>query len=105
MSSQQQDQHWNTGASEIQQPGGPDQRQSIEPQPTWLKGFSLYWVWDTTRRRAVKQGNNLSTVIGLTTKHALCRIAFVVASSFKTKDYFSKSFRATIFLNLYTLSS
>ena len=35
------DQHWNAGATEIQQlnPGGPDQRQNIEPQPIWLKGF------------------------------------------------------------------
>ena len=36
MSTQQQDQHWNAGATEIQQLniGGPDQRQNIEPQPT-----------------------------------------------------------------------
>ena len=34
MSTQQQDQHWNAGGTEIQQlnPGMPDQ--SIEPQPT-----------------------------------------------------------------------
>ena len=33
MSTQQQDQHWNAGAQEIQQliPGGPDQRQIIKP--------------------------------------------------------------------------
>ena len=38
MSTQQQDQYWNAGATEIQQlnPGGPNQRQSIEPQPNWL---------------------------------------------------------------------
>ena len=31
--------HWNAGATEIQQlnPGGPDQRQNIKPQPTSLK--------------------------------------------------------------------
>ena len=36
MSIQQQDQHWNAGATGVQQlnPGGPEQRQSIEPQPT-----------------------------------------------------------------------
>ena len=36
MSIQQQYQHWNAGATEAQQlnPGGPDQRQSIKPQPT-----------------------------------------------------------------------
>ena len=36
MSTQQQDPYWNAGATEIQQlnPGGPDQRQCIELQPT-----------------------------------------------------------------------
>ena len=39
MSIQEQDPYWNTGATEIQQlnPGGPDQRQSIEPQQTVSK--------------------------------------------------------------------
>ena len=38
MSTQQQDQYWRAGAKEIQQlnPGGPDQRQIIKPQPTSL---------------------------------------------------------------------
>ena len=38
MSTQQQDQHWSTGAKEIQQLNldGPDQRQTIKPQPTSL---------------------------------------------------------------------
>ena len=41
MSRQQQGQHWNARAKGIQQwnPGGPDQRQSTKPQPTWLKVF------------------------------------------------------------------
>ena len=36
MSTQQQNQHWNAATTEIQQlnPGGPDQRQRIKPQPT-----------------------------------------------------------------------
>ena len=36
MSTQRQDQHQNAGATEVQQlnPGGPNQRQSIKPQPT-----------------------------------------------------------------------
>ena len=36
MSTQQQVLYWNAGATEIQQlnPGGPDHKQSIEPQPT-----------------------------------------------------------------------
>ena len=39
MSTQQQDQHRNAGANEIQQlnPGGPDQRQIIKLQSTSLK--------------------------------------------------------------------
>ena len=38
MSSQQQDQHWNAGAKEIQQlnPDWDDQRQIIKPQPASL---------------------------------------------------------------------
>ena len=41
MSTQQQDPYWNAGATDIQQlnPNGPDQRQSIEPQPI------LYWTF------------------------------------------------------------
>ena len=41
MNTQQQDQHWNVGAKEIQQqnPGGPDQRQVIKPQLTSLKAL------------------------------------------------------------------
>ena len=36
MSIQQQDKHWNVGATEVQQlnPDRHDQRQSIKPQPT-----------------------------------------------------------------------
>ena len=42
MSTQQQDQHWNAGAKEIQQlnQGGPAQRQLIKPQPTSLNALS-----------------------------------------------------------------
>ena len=38
---QQQDQHWNTRATELQQlnPGGPNQIQIIKPQPTFVKDF------------------------------------------------------------------
>ena len=38
MSTQQQDPYQTAGATEIQQlnPGGPDQRESIEPQTTLL---------------------------------------------------------------------
>ena len=40
MSTQKQDQHWNAAATEIHQlnPGGPDQRQSIEPQGFFFFG-------------------------------------------------------------------
>ena len=61
MSAQQQDQHWNAGATEIQQlnPGGPDQRQSIEPQPTSVKvlGQSHLQAWGPSRRHAIKQAH------------------------------------------------
>ena len=41
MSSQQQDQHWNAGAKEIQQlrPGGPDQRRSLELSTNFIESF------------------------------------------------------------------
>ena len=41
MRTQQQDPYWSAGATDIQQlnPNGPDQRQSIEPQPIVLNMF------------------------------------------------------------------
>ena len=61
MSTQQQDPYWNAGATDIQQlnPNGPDQRQSIEPQPITLNILvrSLHNVWGMTRRRAIKEGS------------------------------------------------
>ena len=61
MSTQQQDPYWNAGATDIQQlnPNGPDQRQSIEPQPIVLNilGRTLCYVWGTTRQRAIKEGS------------------------------------------------
>ena len=63
MSTHQQDQYWNDGAKEIQQlnPGGPNQRQIIKPQPTSLKvlGQSHHEVWGPTRRRAIKEGSKV----------------------------------------------
>ena len=82
MSTEQQDQDWNAGATEIQQlnTGGCAQRQSIKHQPTYLNvlGRSLHWVRGPTRRRAVKEDSKVLTMTGLTAKHAVCRITFML---------------------------
>ena len=102
MITQQQDQHCNAGATEIHQlnPGGPDQRQIIKPQSSLLKVFrpepSLSLKTGVQLKRAAK----LLTVIGLTTKHAVCRITFRLYPVL-AKDYFPE-FRPTSFLNLCT---
>ena len=61
MSTQQQDPYWNAGATDVQQmnPNGPDQRQSIESQPTVLNILvrNFHYVWGTTRWRAIKKGS------------------------------------------------
>ena len=61
MSSQQQDPYWNAGATDIQQlnQNGPDQIQSIEPQPIVLNilGRIIHYIWGTTPRRAIKEGS------------------------------------------------
>ena len=49
MNTQKQEQNWNTGATEIQQlnPGGPDQRQGIEPTTRLIESFrkfSKVWI-------------------------------------------------------------
>ena len=67
MSTQQQDPYWNARATEIQQlnPGGTDQRQSIELQPTVLKVFR-----DWVNHQACTLSHNI----------------YVVSSSFITND-------------------
>ena len=61
MSTHQQDPYRNAGATDIQQlnPNGPDQIQSIKPQPIVLNilGWSLHYVWGTTGRCAIKEGS------------------------------------------------
>ena len=67
-----------TRATDIQQfnPSGPDQRRSIEPQPIVLNMFRLE---PSFRLRhdppACNERGNMLSVIGLNTKHALCRIS------------------------------
>ena len=53
---QQQDQHWDAGATDIQQlnPFGPDQRQNIKSRPNKLSYKYLGRSWDPTRRCAIK---------------------------------------------------
>ena len=90
--------HWNTRAKENQElnPGGPGNRQKkLRPQPTKVNSFMSghQWVWRPTHWRAIKKGSNainrdtvkhlacrlsLLTVIGLNTKHADCRIIFML---------------------------
>ena len=106
MSIQQQDQHWNAGATEIQQlnPGGPDQRQSIELQPTWLKVFRLHSVWGPTRRRAIKEGSKVVNRDWV--HHKTCSLShniYLVASSFITNGYFSKLIRKIITLKNFSI--
>ena len=78
MRTQQQDPYWNARDTDIQQlnPNGPDQRQSIEPQTIVLNMFrqepSFRLKHDPP---ACNYRGKLLTVIGLTTKHALCRIS------------------------------
>ena len=85
MSTQQQDPFWNAGATEIQQlnPGGPDQKQSLKPQPTLLTVFgrSLHWVWGRVQ---------LKRAAMLLTACSLSHNIYVVSSSFIMNDYFSK---------------
>ena len=77
MRTQQQDPYLNAGATDIQQiPNGPDQKQSIEPQPVVL---NMFRPGPSFRLRhdppACNLRGKLLTMIGLTTKHALCRIS------------------------------
>ena len=73
MSTQQHDPYWNAGAADIQQlnASGPDQRQSIEPQPSVLNILGRPFVTSEARPGGVQ----LKREIGLTTKHALCHIS------------------------------
>ena len=97
---------WNAGATEVQQlnPGGPDQRQTIRSQLNW-KFYAGAIIKSEARPTGaqIRKSSKLLTVIGSTTKHAVCRIIFMLyLIPFFTNDYFPKLIRPTIFLNLYT---
>ena len=83
MSSQQQDQHWIAGATEIQQlnPDGPDQKQrQHQVPPNLIQSFYAGSVISEARSTGVelKCAAKLLTVLVFATKRAVCRITFVL---------------------------
>ena len=74
--------HWNTGAEENQQlnPGGPSNRQkSSGLKPTKINSFMAIIESDAQPTGVqLKREAKLLTVIGLNTKHADCRIIFML---------------------------
>ena len=73
---------WNAGATEVQQlnPGGPDQSRSSDPSQLNWKLYAGAIIMSEGRPVGVqlKRSAKLLTVIGLTTKHAFCRIIFML---------------------------
>ena len=95
----------NSGAKEIQQldPGGPDQRQIIKPQPTALKVFRSI-IKSEVRRRAIKGGSKV--VNRDWANHQACSLSYqlhVVSGSFIRNDYFPESIRKISATNYFSL--
>ena len=75
--------HWNTGAKENQQlnPGGPSKTKKLRPKQTKINSFMSGPSLSLTPERTgvqLKREAKLLTVIGLNTKHADCRIIFML---------------------------
>ena len=72
---------WNAGATEVQQlnPGGPTKDRSSGPSQMNWKFYARAIIKSEARPTGVllKRSAKLLTVIGLTTKHAVCRITFM----------------------------
>ena len=77
-----QHQLWNAGATEVQQlnPDGPNQRQITNPSQLNLKFYAGAIIKSEDQPTGVqlKRSAKLLTVTGLTTKHAVCRITFML---------------------------
>ena len=76
-----QQHHWKSGAKEEHQlsPGGPSNRRKLRSQPTKMNSFGSGPSLSPTPDPPaciLKSAVKLTTVIGLITKHADCRITF-----------------------------
>ena len=73
---------WHARATEVQQlnPGGPDKDRSSGPSQLNWKFYAGAIIKSATRLTGLqlKRSTKLLTVIGLTTKHAVCRITFML---------------------------
>ena len=84
-------------------PGGPDQRQSINPRPTKVKTSGrCHQVWGPPRPRAIKEGSKVVNCYWVNNEAcSLLHNIHVVSGSFITNDYFPKLIRKNNFVRLF----
>ena len=72
---------WNIGATKVQHlnPGGPDQRQIVRLSQFNWKLYAGAIITSEVRPTGVRSVK-LLTVTGLNTKHAVCRLTFMLYS-------------------------
>ena len=105
---------WRNRATEVQQlnPVGPTKDRSSSPSQLNWKLCARAIIKSEAQPTGVqlKRSAKLLTVIGLTTKHAVYRITFMLYPILLKRmiiflNWSEKSFRSSILLNLYTKSS